>query len=103
VTTPYTEVAEASGFYVCGFRSVDITDSRWIRGTYSEGLIYEFSFDLECFQVGWDHGYMVRHEELTKAGKLSSVLDDSYRDAQLKAVRYWNGSEWVAAPVKNLR
>ena len=103
VTTPYTEVAEASGFYVCGFRSVDITDSRWIRGTSVEGLIYEFSFDIECFQVGPDHGYLVRHEELTKAGKLSSVLDDSYRDALLKAVRYWNGSEWVAEPAKNLR
>ena len=103
VTTPYTEVAEASGFYVCGFRSVDITDSRWIRGTSGEGLIYEFSFDIECFQVGPDHGYLVRHEELTKAGKLSSVLDDSYRDALLKAVRYWNGSEWVAEPAKNLR
>jgi hypothetical protein len=103
VTTPYTEVAEASGLYVCGFSSVDITDSRWIRGTSVEGLIYEFSFDIECFQVGWEHVYLVRREELTKAGKLSSVLDDSYRDALLKAVRYWNGSEWVAEPAKNLR
>jgi hypothetical protein len=44
---------------------------------------------------------MVRHEEMTKAGRLTSVLDDAYRDALLKSVRYWNGSEMVAEPARN--
>jgi hypothetical protein len=103
VTTPYTDVSEAGELYVCGFRTVDITDSGWIRGTSGEGLIFEFGFDLECLQVGWGHGYMVRHEDLTKAGKLSSVLDGAYKQKLLAGVRYWNGSEWVAEPARNAR
>jgi len=103
VTTPYTDVAHASEMYVCGFENIDITDNNWIRGTSAEALIYEFDFDLKCLQVGLGHGYLVSHEALVEAGKLSSVLDEAYRDALLKAVRYWNGSGWTAEPTKNLR
>jgi hypothetical protein len=40
---------------------------------------------------------------MVRAGRLSSVLDEAYRDALLKAVRYWNGSEWTVAPARNSR
>jgi len=103
VTTPYTDVANASDLYVCGFQDIDITGNNWIRGTSAEGLIYEFDFDLECLQVGWGHGYLIRHEALVEAGKLASVLDETYRDALLKGIRYWNGSEWTATPSRNAR
>ncbi|MCK7514993.1 MAG: hypothetical protein MZV70_70615 [Desulfobacterales bacterium] len=62
VTTPYLDVSETVGHYVCGFQSVDITESRWIHATTAEGLIFDFGFDLSCLQVGWGHGYRLRHE-----------------------------------------
>ena len=103
VTTPYTDVAHASELYVCGLEYIDITGNNWIRGISEEALIYEFDFDLKCIQVGPGHGYLLRHDALVEAGKLSSVLDDSYRANLLAGIRYWNGSEWTAEPAKNLR
>ena len=103
VTTPYMDVSETVGHYVCGFRNVDITENKWIHATTAEGLILDFGFDLSCLQVGWGHGYRLLHEAGTKAGKITSVLDDSYRQTVMAGVRYWNGSAWVAEPTKVLR
>jgi hypothetical protein len=49
------------------------------------------------------HNYIVKHEEMVKAGRIASVLDDAYRDALFKGIRYWNGSEWTAEPARNSR
>jgi len=38
---------------------------------------------------------------MVKAGRIASVLDEAYRDALLKGIRYWNGSGWSAALAKN--
>jgi hypothetical protein len=103
VTVPYLDVSEAMGNRVEGLKDIGITENGWIRVTSAIGLWYEFSFDLECVQISWGHGYIVGHGEMVKAGKIASVLDEPYRNALLKAVRYWNGSEWVAAPAKNSR
>ena len=103
VTTPYLDVSEAGGDRVEGLKDIGITENGWIRVTSAIGLWYEFGFDLKCVQISWGHGYIVRHEEMVKAGKIASVLDEPYRDALLKAVRYWNGSEWVAEPARNSR
>ena len=103
VTVPYLDVSEARGDRVEGLRDIGITENGWIRVTSAIGLWYEFSFDLECVQISWGHGYIVQHEEMVRAGKLTSVLDEAYRDSLLKAIRYWNGSEWTAAPARNAR
>jgi len=103
VTVPYLDVSEARGDRVEGLKDIGITENGWIRVTSAIGLWYEFSFDLKCVQICWGHGYIVRHEEMVKAGKIASVLDEAYRDALLKAIRYWNGSGWTAEPAKNSR
>jgi hypothetical protein len=103
VTVPYTDVSEAMGVVVEGLSFIDITANGRIRATYGPSLFYEFGFDLKCLQVYWGHGYEYWHGEMAKAGKLASVLDDAYRDALLKGIRYWNGSEWTAGPAKNSR
>jgi len=103
VTVPYTDVSEAMGIVVQGFSYIDITENGRIRATYGPSLFYEFGFDLRCLQIYWGHGYELRHGEMAKDGKLTSVLDDSYRDALLKGVRYWNGSAWTAEPARNAR
>jgi hypothetical protein len=103
VTVPYLDVSEAMGRRVDGLRNIDIAENDRIRVTTTTSLWYEFSFDLKCLQVNWGHSYIVIHEEMVKAGKLTSVLGDGYRDARRKDVRYWNGSEWTAEPAKNAR
>jgi hypothetical protein len=103
VTTPYLDVSETVGHYVCGFKSVDITESRWIHATSAEGLIFDFGFDLSCLQVGWGHGYRLSHEKGVKEGKITSVLDDSYRQMVMAGIRYWNGTAFVAEPTRVLR
>ena len=101
MTVPYLDVSEAMGNHVDGLRDIGITENERIRVRTTTDLWYEFGFDLKCLQISWGHGYNVRHGEMVKAGKLTSVLDEAYRDALLKSIRYWNGSEWIAGPAKN--
>jgi hypothetical protein len=89
------------GNLVDGLRDIGVTDNGWIRVTTTTGLWYDFGFDLKCVQVNWGHGYIVRHDDMVKAGRIASVLDETYRDALLKAIRYWNGSGWTVEPAKN--
>jgi hypothetical protein len=103
VTVPRSDVSEAMGLYVADLRMLDITENHRIRATSSIGLIYEFGFDLEPLQLTWGHSYIFNHQNMTEAGKIASVLDEAYGDPLLKAVRYWNGSEWVAEPSRNAR
>ena len=84
-------------------RDIGITENDRIRVTTTTDLWYEFDFDLKCLQVNWGHSFIVKHEEMVEAGKLTSVLDKGYRDARLKGIRYWNGSGWTVEPAKNLR
>ena len=103
VTVPYLDISKAIGNPVEGLRDIDITDNDWIRVTTTTNLWYEFDFDLKCLQVNWGHGFIVKHEEMVEAGKLTSVLDEGYRDARLKGIRYWNGSGWTVEPARNAR
>lgn len=101
VTVPYLDVSEAIGNRVDGLRDIGITKNNWIRVTTTTNLWYEFGFGLNCLQINWGHGYIVKHEEMVKAGKITSVLDEGYRNALFKSIRYWNGSEWTAEPARN--
>jgi hypothetical protein len=101
VITPYTDVSEAMGLRVDGLRTLDITDNGRIRSMAGNGLIFEFGFDLRPLQITSGHGFLVWHEAMVKAGKISSVLDDVYEKTLLEGISYWNGSEFVAEPAKN--
>ena len=103
VTVPYADVSKAMRNPVEGFRYVAITENDRIRATMSTDLWYEFGFGLECLQLNFGHGYIVRHEEAAKVGNLTSVLGEAYRKAMRDGVRWWNGSVWTSAPSKNLR
>ena len=103
VTTPFLDFSEAMRNPCDGLRGIDITGNEWIRAMTAPGVWYDFGFDLKCIQINWGNGFTVNHADLVKAGKLTSVLDDSYRADLLAGIRYWNGSELVAEPTKNLR
>jgi hypothetical protein len=104
VTTPYLDVSALLGYYVSGFQNVDIVaDNKWIRALYTEGLWIDFGFDLSALQVNWGHGFRIRHQEGVEAGKIRTVLDDSYRQLVLAGIRYWNGSVFTPEPSANPR
>jgi hypothetical protein len=98
VTVPYLDVSAAAGDRVDGLRTVDITENHWIRSMTSKGLIYEFDFNLKCLQVSPGNGYVMQHDGQRAAGKLTSVLGEAYNERIREAIRYWNGSAFVAAP-----
>ena len=103
VTTPYADVSEAMRFAVEGLRLIDITGNNWIRARTSNDLIYEFDFGLDCMQVSGGHGYKIRHDDMVKAGKITSVIGDDYMRRFKEGVRYWNGSAWTSEPSMNRR
>jgi len=103
VTVPYADVSKAMRNPVEGFRHVAITENDRIRATMSTDLWYEFGFGLECLQLNFGHGYIVRHEEAAKVGNLTSVLGEAYRKAMRDDVRWWNGSVWTSVPSPNPR
>ena len=103
VTVPYTDVSEASNLRVEGLRTLGITGNDWIETTTSNGVRYDFDFGLACIQVDWGHGYESLHDDLVKAGKITSVLGEAYREMLRGGVRYWNGSAWTAKPAMNRR
>jgi len=98
ITTPYADVSEGLRYKVDGLRLLDISNSKWIRTTAANGLIYDFDFELRPIQVSYGHGYEMKHYELRRAGALTSVLGEEYRKSLLSGIRYWNGSDWTAEP-----
>lgn len=103
VTVPYADVSAAVGNVVDGFHYAFITGNDRISATHSLNLFYEFDFGLACTQVSWGHGFQNLHDELSKAGKITSVLGEAYREMLREGVRYWNGSAWTAVPSMNRR
>jgi hypothetical protein len=103
VRTPRTDVSLALGDIVECITNLGVTKNKRLVANTNYDLIYEFDFGLRCLNADWGHGYMMRHNELAAAGKVRSVLDETYRQTIIKGVRYWDGRAWVAEPTPNLR
>lgn len=86
-----------------GFLRVEVTKNDLIRLTSGRGLLFELDFGLRCRSVDWGHGYMLAHDDLRAAGRLTSALNDIYRETIKKGIRYWDSSKWVAEPTWNLK
>jgi hypothetical protein len=98
VTTPFLDVSAARGDPVEGLRLVEVTNNGWIRTLNAPGLIYEFDFQLKCFQVSPGKAYKTAHDELRRAGEITSILNEAYCKAVRDDIRYWTGSVWTAVP-----
>ena len=98
VTLPFCDVSRAQGHIIDGLRTLEITGGDWIRAETSNGIYYDFDFNLKCFQVGFGHAFMMDHYEMWRAGAVTSLLDDAYKAELIKGVRYWDGSAWASAP-----
>lgn len=103
IRTPRTDVSLALGDIVEGIRNVWVTSNSRLEANTFYNLTYEFDFGLHCVNVDWGHGLMVKHNELAAAGKIHSVLDESYRETIKNGVRYWDGRAWVAEPTPVLK
>ncbi len=103
VRMPRTDVSLALGDIVEGLLHVGVTTNKLLAAVTVHNLAYEFDFGLRCVNADWQHGYMMRHNELAAAGKIHSALDEAYRNTIINGVRYWDGRAWVAEPTPVLR
>jgi hypothetical protein len=102
VRFPRSDISLALGDIVEGLLHFGITNNKRIVAYTIYNLGFEFDFRLRCLNVDWGHGFMIRHNQLAAAGKIRSALDAAYREAFRRAIRYWDGSKWVAEPTPNL-
>jgi hypothetical protein len=102
VLLPRTDVSLALGEIVQGLIQLGVANNKHIRVADTNGMFFEFSFDLRCLEIDWGHGFMMKHNELLEAGRIRSHLDDAYRESLKKGVRYWNGSEWLPKMTKDI-
>jgi len=64
------------------------------------GFSFEFDHSLAVRTVRINTGTEAVHQQLKTEGKISSTLNAEYTENLKRAVRYWNGDEWVATPTK---
>lgn len=98
VTTPYTDVSSGMGIAVEGLFRVDIMSNDWIEVNASADICFDFDFKLKCVQASVGHSYTMNHYELSRSGAVTSSLGEGYTQALIEGIRYWDGTEWVAAP-----
>lgn len=65
------------------------------------GLVsYEFDSSLELLYITLGHGFIQLHNEYVLAGKIDSVLNESYMKRLREEVAYYINSSWVPADSK---
>lgn len=64
------------------------------------GFNYEFDHSLAVRSVRINTGTEAVHQRLKSEGKITSTLNAEYTENLKRAVRYWNGDEWVGTPTK---
>jgi hypothetical protein len=67
--------------------------------TWANGIIFDLDpKSLECRQVTLTASFIARHLEAVRAGRLSSVLNDIYKEKLRTGILYWTGREWTLTP-----
>jgi hypothetical protein len=96
---PRADVRQA--YPVDGIMSISIMNSGGLS-LINElgGLGFEVKNDLSIHRVILTHTYQALHEEERMAGKIESVLDESYIDKLKTGLLYYNGREWVSEPTE---
>ncbi len=64
------------------------------------GFNYEFDHSLAVRTVRINTGTEAVHQRLKSEGRIASTLNAEYTENLKRAVRYWNGEEWVTTPTK---
>jgi len=67
--------------------------------TWANGIIFDLDpKSLECRQVTLTASFIARHLEAVRAGRVSSVLNDVYKEKLRTGILFWTGREWTLTP-----
>jgi hypothetical protein len=73
-----------------------------IGGKNRARLVYSFGPNMKADgAVG--NSFDTAHEKLKKEGKITSTLDQAYRQTLLNSIQYWDGEKFVTTPTMNKR
>jgi hypothetical protein len=64
-------------------------------------IIYEFDFKLRLQNIRLSHGTQIMHKKAVSEGKVTSVLNEDYKNGLEKDFLYFDGKKWVLEPTMN--
>ena len=64
-------------------------------------IIYEFDFKLRLQNIRLSHGTRILHKKAVSEGKVTSLLNEDYKNGLEKDFLYFDGEKWVSEPKMN--
>jgi hypothetical protein len=64
-------------------------------------IFFELDFHFQVQDVKGSDLFRNAHRELKAAGKIASVLDNTYYEQLKKGILYWDGKQWTSTPTMN--
>jgi hypothetical protein len=61
-------------------------------------LLFVLNSSFEVKDVIFSHRFLDKHRRLKDENKITSTLDDNYRNDLIKNVLYWDGQNWGSTP-----
>lgn len=69
--------------------------------TAISGISFILDFNLAVRDVTFSHGFMQKHREARRAGKVQSSLDDPvYKEVLIQGILYYDGRRWTTQPTQ---
>jgi hypothetical protein len=57
-------------------------------------LFYEFDYDFRIQGIQTSTFFQEKHKELLSAGRIKSILDNTYTEQLKRGILYWGGTKW---------
>jgi len=64
-------------------------------------IIYEFDFKLRLQNIRFSHWTQILHKKAVSEGKVTSVLNENFRNGLEKDFLYFDGEKWMSEPTMN--
>ncbi len=81
---------------------IDVLKNKRLAATASLcRIIYEFDFNLRLQNIRLTHGTQILHKKAVSEGKVTSVLNEDYKNGLEKDFLYFDGEKWVLEPTRN--
>ena len=81
---------------------IDVLKNKRLAATASIcNIIYEFDFKLQLQNIRLTHGTQILHKKAVSEGKVTSVLNEDYKNGLEKDFLYFDGGKWVSEPAMN--
>jgi hypothetical protein len=101
---PRTDIDLAENYPTESVVSVDVLDNHRLSfKTDNSNIYYEFSYRLKPLDLILGNDFIQKHAQARLAGKVTSELNDEYKENLERSFLFWNGEKWTSEPTMNLR